>query len=223
MAESILIRVKRVVMGGVGDMVDAMETAQGESVLREALREVDRAIDDARGEVGRIASKRMLASRQAGMIRARASEFTEKARIALAEGRSDIAEALISRQVDLEAQIPVIEGAERDAQAEETELAQCLSALQARKREMEADLEAFVAARRLATSDSAPADGRENGSGRRRAEQATAAFDRVMKNSGGVAGAAPPDRETASKIAEFDGLLRQRKIEERLKALQVAS
>ena len=88
---------------------------------------------------------------------------------------------------------------------------------------MEADLEAFVTARRLAARDAAPADGCEGGSGRRRAEKATEAFDRVMKNSGGVAGGPPPDRETASRIAEFDGLLRQRKIAERLKALQVAS
>jgi phage shock protein A len=218
MAESLLIRVKRMVTGGVADMIDAMENAQGESVMRETLREVERAIDETRAEIGRVAARRVFASRQVVAIRDKVSEFTDKARLALSEGRDDVAEALVARQIDLEAQIPVIEGAERDARAEETELAECLSALLGRKREMEVDLEALIAARRVATRES-QVEGAA-AAPQRRAARASRTFDRVMKNASGVAGVAAADRETAGKLAEFDALLRQRKIAERLAALQ---
>jgi phage shock protein A len=222
MADSILIRIKRMITGGVADMVDALENAQGESVMREALREVERAIDEARAEVGRVASRRIFASRQVGMIRGKAAELSQKARLALGEGRTDIAEALVGRQIDLETQIPVIESAEYEARGEETELAQCLTALHARKREMEADLEAFASAQRAA--------GREAGNGMVRASAASAngvvkaseAFDRVMKSATSVSGLPIADREAASRLAEFDSMMRGRKIAERLAALQTA-
>jgi phage shock protein A len=222
MADSILIRIKRMITGGVADMVDALENAQGESVMREALREVERAIDEARAEVGRVASRRIFASRQVGMIRGKAAELSQKARLALGEGRTDIAEALVGRQIDLETQIPVIESAEYEARGEETELAQCLTALHARKREMEADLEAFASAQRAA--------GREAGNGMVRASaaspngvvKASEAFDRVMKSATSVSGLPIADREAASRLAEFDSMMRGRKIAERLAALQTA-
>jgi phage shock protein A len=222
MAESLLIRVKRIVTGGVADMVDAIENVQGESVMREALREVERAIDETRAEVGRVAARRVFAARQTAMIRDKVSELTDKARLALGEGRADIAEALVARQIDLEAQTPVIESAERDARAEESELGECLAALQGRKREMEADLESFIAAQRVAAREAYV--GVEGGAAApsRRLEKASETFNRVMKSAGGVAGVATADREIASKLAEFDALQRQRKIAERLAALQPA-
>lgn len=221
MVEGILIRVKRIVTGGVADLVEAMETSQSERVMREAVREVERTIDEARAEAGRVASKRIFASRQVAMTRGKVSELTDKARLALGEGRADIAEALVARQIDLEAQIPVIEAAETDARAEETELLQCLSALQGRKREMEADLEAVVASRRMADREGRSGAGRETAP--RNAEKASAAFNRVAKNASGVAGVAAADHEIAAKLAEFDVALRKRQIAERLAALQKAS
>jgi phage shock protein A len=223
MAESILIRMKRMVTGGVTDIVEAMETSQGESVMREAVREIERAIDETRAEAGRVASKRIFASRQAAMIREKISELTGKARLALGEGRADVAEALVARQIDLEAQIPVIESAERDASAEETELLQCLSALQGRKREMEADLEAFAAARRVADRETQSGGARIHEAAPRKAEKASETFNRVMKNASGISGVGATDAGAAAKLAEFDATLRQRQIAERLAALQKAS
>ncbi|HKG83144.1 MAG TPA: hypothetical protein VKB16_08320 [Beijerinckiaceae bacterium] len=50
MAESIFLRVRRLISGSIEDSVDAMERAGGTSVMREAIREVDRAIDEVRSE-----------------------------------------------------------------------------------------------------------------------------------------------------------------------------
>ena len=43
--ESVFARVQRLLSAKVEDTVDRMETAGGEGVMREAIREVDRAID----------------------------------------------------------------------------------------------------------------------------------------------------------------------------------
>src|SRR5215210_8711063 len=63
-AESIFARVRRIISGSVEDAVDAMERTGGPSVMREAIREVDRAIDDARAEHAAAAARRLQAMRQ---------------------------------------------------------------------------------------------------------------------------------------------------------------
>ena len=45
MSESVFARVQRLLSAKVEDTVDKMETAGGEGVMRESIREVDRAID----------------------------------------------------------------------------------------------------------------------------------------------------------------------------------
>ena len=52
MSENILSRVTRLVSGSVNSIVDAVENAAPETVMREAIREVETAIDDVRAELG---------------------------------------------------------------------------------------------------------------------------------------------------------------------------
>ena len=52
MSESVVLRVKRLMSANVHGLVDAMEKAASENVMREAIREVDRAMDDVRRELG---------------------------------------------------------------------------------------------------------------------------------------------------------------------------
>ena len=87
------------------DLVDAMENSGGESVMKEAIREVDRALDDARVEMGKAAAKKAHANRQIQMVGAKLEELTSKAKFAVDQNREELAEAAIARQVDFEAQI----------------------------------------------------------------------------------------------------------------------
>lgn len=50
MAETVLQRIQRIVTGRVEDRVDRLEVSGGPSGMREAIREVDRAIDEVRGQ-----------------------------------------------------------------------------------------------------------------------------------------------------------------------------
>src|SRR3954447_14758960 len=103
MAESIFMRVRRLISASLEDAVDAMERTGGPSVMHEAIREVDRAIDEVRGEQGAAAARRLQAMRQQRMSREKLAALEAQARFAISEKRDDLAEAAVSRQLDLEA------------------------------------------------------------------------------------------------------------------------
>src|SRR3712207_2505810 len=86
-AESIILRVRRIITGSIEDAVDAMERAGGTSVMREAIREVDRAIDEVRSEHDAATARRLQAMRQQRLFRERLAGLEEKARFALGQGR----------------------------------------------------------------------------------------------------------------------------------------
>ena len=59
MTENILARVKRLISGKIEDSVDAMERAGGTSVMREAIRETQRAIEDVKVERDEVTLRRL--------------------------------------------------------------------------------------------------------------------------------------------------------------------
>ena len=118
MAESIFARVSRLLSATVEDAVDRMEQAGGDAVMREAIREADRAIDEVKAQLEAVMARRLQAARQGRMLAERVAELIERAKFALGEGREDLAEAALSRQVDFEER----QAAEsRPAQAREEE------------------------------------------------------------------------------------------------------
>jgi phage shock protein A len=82
MTESIFARVSRLLSATVEDSVDRMEQAGGDSVMREAIREADRAIDQVKAELETTMSRRLQAARQQKMLIERAEELTTKAKFA---------------------------------------------------------------------------------------------------------------------------------------------
>ena len=64
----------------------------------------------------------------------------------VAAGRDDLAEAGIAEQMDIEARLPVLENTIADCAAQEKELEGFIAALQAKKREMQQQLQDWRAA-----------------------------------------------------------------------------
>lgn len=224
MSESLVVRVKRLVSSSANGIVDALENSAPEFMMREAIREIDRAIDDVRDELGRAVAARHLSARRLAMTKAKHEELIGRARLAVEQGRDDLAEAAIARQLDFEAQMPLLETAIRDATAKQGDLEGYLAALGGRKREMEADLSSFLAALPGLDADSPAGATSGNGSIERRAENAQSVFDRAL-NSFGAPGTAKSDRETLAKLTELEKVVRQHSIAQRLaavKALNVA-
>ncbi|MET0109461.1 MAG: PspA/IM30 family protein [Candidatus Thiodiazotropha sp.] len=223
MKESITNRVGRIISGSVNALLDAVENAAPDLVMEEAIREVDEAIDEVRAELGRVIAGKHLANQRLMDESRKHEELAEKIELAVKEGRDDLAEAAIARQLDIEAQVPVLESTISEASNQENELEGYVIALQAKRREMREELAQFREAQEegkvvavAAGSGQTNADSGVEASVRK----AETAFDRVMERATGVGSHSMPDRGDASKLAELDQLSRNNRIQERLAAIK---
>lgn len=218
MAESIFRRISRMVSATAEDAVDRMEQAGGDAVMREAIREADRAIDQVKADHEAAMTRRLQAARQQQMIARKLEELLEKARFAVGEGRDDLAEAALARQIDFEAQVKRLEEVQERAREEEAKLEDGLAALQTRKKQMEDSLAAYLSARQDAAlgGDGPVRPGR---AAEKQVDAAEQAFDRAMAGAGGV-GFARADADTINKVSELDGLQRGAAVSARLAALK---
>jgi phage shock protein A len=218
MSESITRRVARLVSGSVNALVDAVETSAPEAVMEQAIRELDTAIADTRTELGQQVAQKHLASKKLMEENSRYEALAGHLEVAVVNGRDDLAEAGIAEQMDIEARIPVLEASISDCAAREKELEGFIQALQAKKREMKAELSAFVQAQ-AAKNTAATAGTRASTSATDKAERASDAFGRVLEKASGIAG-----RDTglgnAGKLAELEELARKNRVAERLAALK---
>jgi phage shock protein A len=222
MSESITSRVGRIISGSLNALVDAVENAVPETVMEEAIREIDSVIDDVRAELGRVVANKHLANTRLMEENKKHEALSEKIEVAINESREELAEAAISQQLDIEAQIPVLEATIGDCVSQEKELEGYINALQAKKREMKDELQQFRESRKAAgTAASVGAAGRSSSSAESRVDKASSAFDRVVEKATGVLGStSPSDRATATKLAELDDLARKNRIQERLAAIK---
>lgn len=222
MAENMATRVSRLVSGGFNALVNAVEDAAPITVMEESIREVDAAIDEVRAELGRLIANKHLASKRLIEENRKHGEIGEKIEIAVAEGRDDLAEVAIAQQMDIEAKIPVLEGAIEDDAGKEKELESYVSALKAKRREMEEELVNFKAS--LAAPTGEARGSAKGGDVDGKMEKATAAFDRVINRANGLPGmSGPEDRASAAQMAELDELSRKNAIKDRLAKLKQES
>jgi phage shock protein A len=147
MSDSIASLVTRVIGGSVHALLDAVENASPESAMSQAIREVDQALDEVRVELGRVEAVKHLATASLNKLNSQNETLASQIEIAMAKGDETLARAGIARQVDIEDQIPVLQRSLHDAMDRGKELEGYIAALAAKKREMEAALSDFLAAR----------------------------------------------------------------------------
>lgn len=218
MKESISTRVTRIVGGGLHAFLDAMEQAAPEAAMAQAIREVDLAMDEVRAELGKALAHRHLAESHLARLETRHGELAAQIAVAVERGEDGLSRAGIAKQLDIEAQKPVLDQAIADAVRDGQELESYLLALQAKKRDMEDALRDFIAAR--AAQQRGPAGGGADTSAGR-VEQAEAVFGRVLaRETGVVPAAARAEAAEAAKLKELAELARDHAIEARLAQLK---
>ncbi|HMJ92983.1 MAG TPA: PspA/IM30 family protein [Allosphingosinicella sp.] len=220
MAESVILRVRRILSARIEDTVDQMEISGGDAVMKEAIREVDRSIDEVRSQLENLMARRLQAARQQKMVEARIAELGSKAEFAVKGGRDDLAEAALKRQIDFEGEIGKLTEVQAQTTGEEAKLEDCVASLRSRKAQMEDALGAWQQASRDA------ALGGDKGfqverSVEAKVGRAEAAFDRAMGGSGGV-NFTRADAETINQVAELDGLQKSASVADRLAALKAS-
>ena len=93
MNESIANRVGRLITGSVNAIVDAMENSAPETVMKEAIREVEGAIEAVRAELGKEIAGIHLARQRLDKERQKLKELNKQAELAVTQGRDDLAQA----------------------------------------------------------------------------------------------------------------------------------
>lgn len=220
MKESITGRVGRIISSSVNALVDALENVAPEMAMEEAIREVDGVLDEVRTQLGRTISQKHLAEQRLAEGRKKHTDLSQKAKLAVSEGRDDLAEAAIERQMDIEVQIPVLEKAIAEAGAQERELEGYINALQAKRREMREELKRFSAMAKKQDSaggPSAPVSHELAG----KVAKAGSAFDRLLEKNTGLPGS-PGTVANGAKLAELEELSRKNRIKERLAAFKAS-
>jgi phage shock protein A len=192
--------------------------------MAQAIREVDRVIDDVRAELGRVEASKHLATTQLNKLNTDHEQLAAQIEAALAQGREDLARAGLEKQLNIEDQVPVLQKSLADQRDAGKELEGYIAALLAKKREMEQALRDFVGARASRTAGPGAAAGSATGRGKSedRVANAGAVFDRVLAKQTGLSGLTSAATDDAAKLRELQDLQRANRIEERLAQLKLA-
>lgn len=224
MNETLRSRVSQVVIGGAHALIDKLENQLPEAMMEQAIRKVEAVIDEVRAELGKAAANRHLAQRQHADLNQRHLELTTQAEEAIGLGRDDLARVAVTRQLDIEAQIPLVEASLTELVAQEKELSGFIEALIGKRRDMQSALEQFLSSRTSLTSETGYASPANSANqAQLKVEKAGSAFNRIFQRQTGLT----PLEQTRSatqeaQLKELDGLLQNQKIEARLAQLKVS-
>jgi len=219
MADSIAMRVTRIVSGSVHALLDVVEDATPEATMAQAVREVDQVIDEVRAELGRVEAGKHLVMSQLNKLNTENEHLAEQIELALRQGREDLARSGLEKQINIEDQVPVLQKSLAEQRERGKELEGYITALLAKRREMEQALQEFMASR---ASQVAPGAQESRSSGARRVEHAESAFDRVMARQTGIAGLSAKVTADAAKLKELQELQRTHRVEEKLAQLKAS-
>tara|TARA_E500000318_G_C3558692_1_gene212323 strand:- start:617 stop:1288 length:672 start_codon:yes stop_codon:yes gene_type:complete len=218
MTEGLSSRVSRIISGGLNAILDAVEDAAPDAIMEQSIREIDDAIEEVRTELGRVIATKHLANKKLSDKNSEHEDLSDKIEIALGQKREDLAETAVSHQLDIEAQIPVLEQSIAEAAEQERELEGYIAALQARKREMKEELQHFRKARQASAVKTS--DGGAEASVERGVSNATMTFERVMERQTGLGSGVMTAPKTAAQLQELEALARQNRVSERLAAIK---
>ena len=136
MTEGFIKRIGRLISASSNAVIDSIESSAPQLVMEESIREIDSAMKDVRDQLGKVEAAKYLSSKSLNRDNSNHAELQGQIQIAIDEGRDDLAEAAISKQMDIEAKLPILEKSITDDEAEIRELNSYINALQAKKREM---------------------------------------------------------------------------------------
>ncbi|MGU3628192.1 PspA/IM30 family protein [Comamonas sp. C24C] len=134
MVDSLKTRVGRIIAGSAHALVDHLENQAPQATMEQTVREVDTIIADVRHELGIVSANRHLAQQQHSKLNGHHAQLVDQVQQALSLDRDDLARAAIARQLDIEAQIPVLETTLAEHANKEEELKGYAAALLAKKR-----------------------------------------------------------------------------------------
>lgn len=221
MTDSLRTRVSRVIAGGAHALLDKIENAAPMVALEQSVRELEQVTGEVRAELGLIVANRHLAQQQHLKLNKEHDTIGMALLTAIADKRDDLAKPAIARQIDIEAQLPILENSLSEFSQQDKELSGFIDALMGKKREMERAIADFEASRRL--TEGGAADKNISSAAQAKAQSAQSAFDRTYQRQTGLS---PLERsatmQQSAKLTELNQLVLDNKINERLTALKAS-
>jgi phage shock protein A len=210
--ETALKRIGRVIAGMTNLAVDAAENASPDAVLGQAIREIDGAAEEVRTDLGQATAERHRLNARRDQLLHESDELEGRVETALDASRDDLAEAGIARQVDIEAQVNVLDRLIAEVEDRIAQLTQTLDAVAASRREAEQRQRDYQASKMRAETQDVGASAK--GGAMVKVSRAEAAVARVT-------GVPPSDGlDGAHALAELADLTRQREVKARLERLK---
>jgi len=223
MSETLKNRVGRVIAGGVHALLDRIEDQAPEAMMEQSIREADAVIDDVRHELGVVSANRHLSQQQHASLNGQHAKLAAQIDEAFTSGRDELARAAVARQLDIEAQLPVLETTLGEYTRQEGELQGYVAALLAKKREMQDALSDFRKSRAAAAATTSAKAGASGSQAEHRIDSVTGVFDRIYERQTGLSGTARGTTlQQAAQLKELDDLVRDNKIAERMAQLKAS-
>ena len=144
MADSLSKRIGRLISQEFSAFVASLEQTGPEDVqkhIQDKLDEIDTAIAEVRTQLGQELASQHHAKTQLTAENTKHTALTAEIDRAVADEATARAEAAIAKQLDIEAQVPLLEAQVREGQERIQELEQYIRALQARKREIQREVQ----------------------------------------------------------------------------------
>ncbi|MGE0386354.1 MAG: PspA/IM30 family protein [Gammaproteobacteria bacterium] len=221
MTDTLKSRVGRIIAGGMHALLDRLEDQAPEAVMEQAVREAEEVIDEVRHELGIVSANRHLGQQQHANLNEQHSKLAAQIDEALSSGREDLARAAVARQLDIEAQLPVLEATLGEFSRREAELQGFIAALIAKKREMQDAISDFRRSRSQTDAASRADPAANSGTSAHRIDSVTGAFDRVFERHTGIPATSRGTAvRQAAQLKELDDMVRDNKISERLAQLK---
>lgn len=220
MSDSITTRVARIIAGGTHALLDKAENLAPDAVMAQSIREIEQIIAEIRLDLGKAEASKHLVTLQIAKLQEEHEKLSSQISIAINENRDDLAAAAIGRQTDIEDFLPVLEKSLAEQSERSAVLASYITALLAKKRELEQILDNYVATQAESSSTASQPNFSDKQS---RIEDAENAFERVLARQLGVSGLQMGGLEDAAKLKELAELKRNNRIAERLAAFKLTN
>ncbi|OPZ74089.1 MAG: PspA/IM30 family protein [Verrucomicrobia bacterium ADurb.Bin474] len=227
MKDTISSRIRRIITGTANSIVSKIEGLAPETILEQAIDEVDSAISEVKVELGRVTAQKHHVTKTISRLNEEHSRLNEQIPEAGQQNRKDLVEAAISRQIDIEDQLPALENQLIDMGQQEKELNAAIAGLLAKRNEMEDELFDFRQSKQIISpardagsigSSPVPA------SPEAKVERAEQAFDRVIRNTAGLRRTIQrSSSQESAKLVELANLNKQARVAARMKQLESES
>lgn len=208
-------RVRGIVSATIETAVSAAENVSGGALLREAVRELERAEDAMRRDRDRLVARRDGAVTDQKARKAKAAEMADNARYALSKGREDLATQAIAHQLDIESEADRLATVQAEAKVELAAVEDALAELAARREKMSREVAAAAAAQ--SAGHYAPTG---KPSPQAKVDGAIARANEIFERATGKIADPLHDPATARGMAEVASMKRDDAIADRLGAMK---